>query len=62
MSHNYSITQITKQLKHNIKTIHTHKFNIISKLNINSNTKLLKTTNILLYIQHYKTNNILHPY
>lgn len=62
MSRGYSITQIAKQLKRNIKTIRAHKFNVMSKLGVSSDAKLLKAANILLCMRHCKTSNVLHPY
>lgn len=48
MSHGYSMPQIAVQLERNIKTIRAHKFNVMSKLGVNSDAGLLNAADILL--------------
>lgn len=48
MSHGYSMPQIAVELERNIKTIRAHKFNVMSKLGVNSDAGLLNAADILL--------------
>ena len=48
MSYGYSMPQIAIELARNIKTIRAHKFNVMSKLGVNSDAGLLNAANILL--------------
>lgn len=51
MSYGYSMPQIAERLKRNIKTIRAHKFNVMSKLGVNSDAGLLEAADILLYMR-----------
>ena len=48
MSNGYSMPQIAIELARNIKTIRAHKFNVMSKLGVNSDAGLLHAADILL--------------
>lgn len=48
MSCGYSMPQIAVELARNIKTIRAHKFNVMSKLGVNSDAGLLHAADILL--------------
>jgi len=48
MSHGYSMPEIAVELERNIKTIRAHKFNVMSKLGVNSDAGLLNAADILL--------------
>ncbi|EGT4253778.1 DNA-binding transcriptional activator BglJ [Citrobacter amalonaticus] len=48
MSCGYSMPQIATELARNIKTIRAHKFNVMSKLGVNSDAGLLHAADILL--------------
>ena len=48
MSCGYSMPQIAIELARNIKTIRAHKFNVMSKLGVNSDAGLLHAADILL--------------
>ena len=48
MSCGYSMPQIATELARNIKTIRAHKFNVMSKLGVNSDASLLHAADILL--------------
>lgn len=48
MSHGYSMPQIAIELERNIKTIRAHKFNVMSKLGVNSDAGLLNAADIFL--------------
>lgn len=48
MSCGYSMPQIATELARNIKTIRAHKFNVMSKLGVNSDVGLLHAADILL--------------
>ncbi|MTH45001.1 DNA-binding transcriptional activator BglJ [Intestinirhabdus alba] len=48
MTHGYSMPEIAVQLERNVKTIRAHKFNVMSKLGVNSDAGLLNAADILL--------------
>ncbi|NDO81219.1 bgl operon transcriptional regulator BglJ [Citrobacter sp. NCU1] len=60
MSHGYSMVQIAVQLERNIKTIRAHKFNVMSKLGVNSDAGLLDAADILLYLRAIEPRSALH--
>lgn len=60
MSHGYSMPQIAVELERNIKTIRAHKFNVMSKLGVNSDAGLLNAADILLYLRAGETHPTLH--
>ncbi|EJZ2266666.1 DNA-binding transcriptional activator BglJ [Escherichia albertii] len=62
MSRGYSMTQIAEQLKRNIKTIRAHKFNVMSKLGVNSDAGLLEAADILLCMRISDAIHVLHPF
>ncbi|MEG0100126.1 MAG: DNA-binding transcriptional activator BglJ [Citrobacter sp.] len=60
MSNGYSMPQIAIQLERNIKTIRAHKFNVMSKLGVNSDAGLLDAADILLYLRAGESTPFLH--
>lgn len=60
MSHGYSMPQIAVELERNIKTIRAHKFNVMSKLGVNSDAGLLNAADILLFLRNGDVKPTLH--
>lgn len=54
MTYGYSFTEIAQRLDRNIKTIRAHKFNVMTKLGVNSDVDLLSAADLLVSLPDRK--------